>query len=226
MRRLLYLLTLVLFVSISATCMNASTDCERWFKAYRAQLAHTRQMQRVAAAKRRAKLYAQRKLSGYVPKPKPKPVVKPGLRMTRKQALHRFDLACGELPENESDEPVIAKAEPPPPFASHPLDDQLDPSPAVLDQMIGENDPPPFWGGESQPPTGGGGYPNFGPPVGGGGSGGGGGSPGGGQTVNPTGPTQPTTPDAPPAVPEPGSFVLVLTGAAAAAGALRQRFKA
>ena len=64
MRRLIYLLLLVLFVSASATCVNASTDCERWFAAYRQELAHTRSVQRIAAAKRRAKLYAQRKLAG------------------------------------------------------------------------------------------------------------------------------------------------------------------
>jgi hypothetical protein len=73
MRRLIYLLLLVLFVSASATCVNASTDCERWFVAYRRELAHTHAVQRIAAAKRRAKLYTQRKLAGYVaPKPKPR----------------------------------------------------------------------------------------------------------------------------------------------------------
>src|SRR5271155_2534429 len=101
MRRLIYLLLLVMFVSVSATCVSASTDCERWFAAYRQELAHNRQVQRIAAAKRRAKLYAQRKLAGYTPKPKPKTVVKPGPRMTRKQTLHHFDLACGVLPEDE-----------------------------------------------------------------------------------------------------------------------------
>src|ERR1700754_3588434 len=99
MRRLSYLLLLVLFVGISATCVNASTDCERWFVAYRRELAHTRSVQRAAAAKRRAKLYAQRKLSGYIPKPTPKVVPVNAHRMTRKQTLHHFELACGVLPD-------------------------------------------------------------------------------------------------------------------------------
>src|SRR6202046_1900018 len=108
MRRFVYLLLLVLFVSASATCVNASTDCERWYAAYRQELAHTRSVQRIAAAKRRAKLYAQRKLAGYVPKPKPKVVRASAPRMTRKQTLHHFELACGVLPEDEKDAPVIA----------------------------------------------------------------------------------------------------------------------
>jgi hypothetical protein len=222
MRRLSYLITLVLFVSISATCVNASTDCERWFQAYRQELAQTRQLQRIAAAKRRAKLYAQRKLAGYIPKPKPTVVVAHGPRMTRKQTIHHFDLACGALPEDESDAPVIAEQTPPPPFDSHILDDQLDLAPAGLDDMIAQNDaPPPFDGGGSSPPSGG--YPNSGPPVGGGPPGGG--TPTGtGQSVPPS--TPPPTQPATPAVPEPGSLVLVLTGVAGAAGVLRRRFTA
>lgn len=218
MRRLLYLLTLVLFVSISATCVNASTDCERWFKAYRQELAHTRQLQRIAAAKRRARLYAQRKLAGYVPKTKPKTVVKPGPRMTRKQTLHHFDLACGALPEEESDDAVmIAEETPPPFFNSHPLDDRLDVEPASVDEMIAENEaPPPFDGGGSAPPSGG--YPNYGPPVGGG-------VPRTPPNQPPIPPSNPVPPDTP-AVPEPGSLALVLTGVAGAAGVLRRRFKA
>ncbi len=98
MRRLLYLLLLVLFVSVSATCVNASTDCERWFAAYRAELAHSRNLQRIAAAKRRAKLYASRKIAQI--QPRPKVVLARGPRMTRKQTLHHFNLACGVLPED------------------------------------------------------------------------------------------------------------------------------
>src|SRR5438046_10115861 len=101
MRRLTYLLLLVMFVSISATCVNASTDCERWFAAYRAELAHSRNLQRIAAAKRRARLYAMRKLSQR-PKPQPKPKLVPakGSRLTRKQTLHHFNLACPVLTDD------------------------------------------------------------------------------------------------------------------------------
>jgi PEP-CTERM motif len=232
MRRLLYLLILVLFVSVSATCVNASTDCERWFKVYREQLAHTRQLQRVAAAKRRAKLYAQRKLAGYVAKPKPKTVVKPGPHMTRQQALHHFDLACGALPEDELEAPLIAEEKPQPPFESHPLDDRLDIVDAGADQMIAENDPPPFGGQGFSPDSPSGGYPNYGPPVGGGGprGGGGGGTPSLQTQPPPNSPGNPPDTPAPPPdtpqVPEPGSFVLVLTGVAGAAGALRRKFTA
>src|SRR5260221_4677511 len=101
MRRLTYLLLLVLFVSISATCVNASTDCERWFAAYRSELAHSRNVQRIAAAKRRAKLYAQRKLAGYTPKPKV--VLASHPRLSRKETLHHFNLACGVLPADSAD---------------------------------------------------------------------------------------------------------------------------
>src|ERR1700748_2875730 len=115
MRRLIYLSLLVMFVSASATCVNASTDCERWFAAYRQELAHTRSVQRIAAAKRRAKRYAQRRLSGYVaPKPKPKVVLASAPRKTRRQTLHHFDLACGVLPEDEADGPLIAEEAPVP----------------------------------------------------------------------------------------------------------------
>jgi len=92
MRRLFYLLLLVLFVGISATCVNASTDCERWYATYRAELAHSRNLQRIAAARRRAKLYAQHKLTQVQSKPKFVPAKGP--RMTRKQTLHHFNLAC------------------------------------------------------------------------------------------------------------------------------------
>jgi hypothetical protein len=217
MRRLIYLLLLVLFVSVSATCVNASTDCERWFAAYRSELAHTRSLQRIAAAKRRAKLYAQRKLAGYVaPTPKPKLVLAKDPRMTRKQTLHHFELACGVLPEDSVDGPVIAE-ETPAPFDEHALNDGID-LPTGLGDMIAENDVPPYTGGSSP------GYPSGGPPIYNppftGGITPSGGSPGTGTTVPPSGP-----PVTPPIVPEPSSYILVLTGMAGAAGEIRRRFK-
>jgi hypothetical protein len=223
MRRLIYLMLLVLFVSASATCVNASTDCERWFVAYRRELAHTHALQRIAAAKRRAKLYTQRKLAGYVA-PKPRLVPAKAPRMTRKQTLHHFELACGVLPEDEADGPAIAGETPPPFHSERPLD-ELDTLPNGFNDMIASNDVQP-------PPPGSGSYPDYpgdGPPVytpnfGGPGGGGapGGGGPGTGTTVPPG---SPGTPPGGPAVPEPSSYVLMLTGMAGAAGAFRQRFK-
>jgi hypothetical protein len=194
-----------MFVSISATCVNASTDCERWFAAYRQELAHTRSVQRIAAAKRRAKLYAQRKLAGYVA-PKPTLVRAKSPRMNRRQTLHHFELACGVLPEDESDTPVIATEEIPAPLAGRSLDDGVDLMPATDGELIAENDAPPV-------PSTGGSSPSF--PSG-----------GGPAVVTPpfTGPLS-TPPVPPPAVPEPSSYILVLTGLAGAAGEIRRRFK-
>jgi hypothetical protein len=219
MRRLSYLLLLVLFVSISATCVNASTDCERWFAAYRAELAHSRSLQRIAAAKRRAKLYANQKIAQI--QPKPKLVLAKGPRMTRKQTLHHFNLACGVLPEDAVDEPVIAE-EPVLPFTEHPLNDGIDLLPAGFGDMIAEDGvpPPPFADGGS-PSNPSGGPPIYVPPFTGGITSPGGGQPGTGTTVPPITPVTPI-----PDVPEPASFVLLLTGMAGAAGAFRRRFKA
>jgi hypothetical protein len=206
-----------MFVSISATCVNASTDCERWFAAYRAELAHSRSLQRIAAAKRRAKLYAQRKIAQV--QPKPKMVLARGPRMTRKQTLHHFNLACGVLPEDAVDEPVIGE-ETPEPYLAHPLNDAVDLLPAGLDDMIAQDDVPlpPFTEGVSpNTPSG----PSiYTPSYTGGLTSSGGGHPGSGTTVPPVIP--PVTSE----VPEPASFVLLLTGMAGAAGAVRHRFKA
>src|SRR5258708_15039700 len=98
MRRLTYLLLLALFVGVSATCVNASTDCERWFAAYRQELAHTRSVQRIAAAKRRAKLYAQRKLAGYVA-PKPTLVRAKNPPLNRHQTPHHLQTPLWVPPE-------------------------------------------------------------------------------------------------------------------------------
>jgi hypothetical protein len=109
-RRVLLFLMMVLLVTGSATGVHASTDCQRWFDAYKQQLAHSQAVKRLQAAKLRARRYAQMKLAGYV---KPKAVAKPHSRyphrprMTRAEALRRLNLACGVLPEDEADQPSL-----------------------------------------------------------------------------------------------------------------------
>jgi hypothetical protein len=210
MRRLGYLLLLVVLVGTCARCVNASTDCERWFAAYRNDLAHTRSLQRIAAAKRRAKLYAQRKLAGYVPQPaaKPKPHIARGPRMDRRATLHRVDLACGVLPETESVQPMIAEEIPAEFIPQEPLPDEIGLLPGFdgPGTLLAGNSPtePVF----SQSPPSGGGAPIYTPPF--------------------TGPigggTPPVIPVPPTVVPEPSSYVFLLTGLAGAAGVLRRRW--
>jgi hypothetical protein len=235
MRRVIYLLILVAFIGTSASCVNASTDCERWFIAYRRELAHSRNLQRIAAAKRRAKLYAQHKIALVKPKPKPKVILARGPRMTRKETLHHFNLACGVLPDGDVDEPLIAEETPGPYIPEGRLDDRLDFLPSGLDEQIAQNDvpPPPITDGGS--PGNPGGPPVFYPPYTGWSTPPGGGGPVVGTTAPPNNPPGtpgtpvPPPPDSPPDtpdVPEPASFVLLLTGIAGAAGALRSRFKA
>jgi hypothetical protein len=222
MRRLIYLLILVMFVSASATCINASTDCERWFAAYKQELAHTRQVQRIAAAKRRARLYAKRKLAQLQTPAKPKLIRTRAPRMTRKETLHHFELACGIMPEDETDEPVIAK-ETLPPFVEHPLNDGVDLLPVPEGDLIAENNYLPPFNNQGPPDSNpSGGPPVYVPPFTGGVTPSGGG-PGGGTTV--TTPPPVTPPPATPDVPEPSGYVLMATGLVGAVGAFKRRFK-
>ena len=270
MRRVIYVLLLATFVGASATCLSASTDCERWFVAYRQELAHSRQVQRIAAAKRRAKLYARRKLAGYVkPKPRPHPFVHHGPRMTPRQTLRHFDLACGVLPEDQQEAPEVAEETPSEFQPGPPLGDGLEPLPADIGDMIAENTvPPPFDTGAAGAPAQGGPY-GFPPALGGGYAPSGGSGyvpPGNGTTVppnsppasgtssgpgsgqpavppvgvppsgSPAGPSGPPTappsgpptplPPPPAVVPEPDSYILMLTGLVGAAGLIRRRFQA
>lgn len=237
MRRFAYLLLLVIFVSASATCVSASTDCERWFIAYRQELAHSRHLQRIAAAKRRAKLYAQRKIALVQPAPKPRLVPARSPRMNRQETLRHFNLACGVLPEGGGDEPLVAEEAPAPFSAERSPNDTIDLLPTAPGELIAENAAPPFpvngigpdTPSESGPSTY---FPGFGGIGGGAPSGG---SPAKGVSVPPTNPPSstppPTTTSTPPpppvsVVPEPASFIYMLTGLAGAAGAMRRRFKA
>jgi hypothetical protein len=129
--------------------------------------------------------------------------------MNRRQTLHHFELACGVLPEDETDTPVIAEETPAPfvPFEKDSSNDGVDLLPTNLGDMIAENDVPvpPADGFSASFPSGGG-PPIYTPPFTGG--------------LTPSGPPVP-----PPDVPEPASYILMLTGLAGAANEMRRRFK-
>ncbi len=254
MRRLVYFLSLVLVVSASATCVNASTDCERWFASYRRDLVHSQQVKRIEAARRRARLYARRKLAGYVkPKPKPAPLLFPVVHhptMNPREARRRVDLACGVLPESSEGQPLISEEQPAEFTADVLPPDELAllpgfDSPGTL--LPQDNTPAaPVFSSEAPPSFSGGGVPVYIPPfttpVGtapGSSNGGGtippvGTPPGGGSPVG-TSPVDTAPVDTPPVVipppvlapvPEPGSILFMLTGLAGAAGVVRRRFAA
>jgi hypothetical protein len=225
MRRLLLFLVVFLVVASAATGVHASTDCERWFIAYKNTLAQTSAAKHLIAAKHRAHRYVHRKLAALH---KPKPATRPRVlaarfqrpKMTREEALRRFNVACGDLPDDMPTTQMVQEEEPKPDYLAHPLhgDAPIDPANGGF---VAENVLPPIpggggWGsGGSYPPGSGGGY------------GGGGGAPGGPSPHRPAPPTGGNPPpDGPPpvsTVPEPGSIVLLLTGIAGAAGMVRRR---
>jgi hypothetical protein len=232
MRRVVFALVLLLVCASAATGVrvHASTECERWVAEYRNALTHSPVVKRANAAGHRLHRYIHRKIAALMkPKIAPKPRILPIRRhhpkMTKEEMMRRFELACGDLPE---DEPVTGNLPP-------------DPTPTFISELKPEGDP---LGLESYTP----GMllarnelPNYGGGSAGWGGGGGGGfvpggfipglnSPGGRSPNTPTtysGGDNPPPPPAPPTAqaPEPGSLLLVATGFAGVAGVLRRRMR-
>jgi PEP-CTERM motif len=228
MRR--YLLSLVVFlvVASAATGVHASTDCQRWFIEYKNSLAQTSAAKHLLAAKHRAHRYVHRKLAAlHKPKPANKPRVLPARfqrpKMTREEALRRFNLACGDMPEDMPSTQMVQEEEPKPDYLANPLHSEMPLEKPVGGGIVAENVVPP-----NLPFLPGGGWGSGGsyPPGISGGFGGGGGAPGAPTPHNPGNPPPDAPPPPPPVstVPEPGSIVLLLTGVAGAAGVARRRF--
>ncbi|MBS1799694.1 MAG: PEP-CTERM sorting domain-containing protein [Acidobacteria bacterium] len=230
MRRILFALVILLACAAATTGvrLQASTECERWIAEYRDALAHSPTVQRVNAARHRARHYVHRKVAALNKPKSSRPKILPARymrpKMTREEALRKMEFACGSV---DLDQPELGNlVADVPMFAAGrgPLGETGEEFAAPPSSLIAQN-----------PTSGDGGYPNSGVPVlpyipgaPGGGGGGGGNNPGGGGP-NPPGdggnpvppPTGPPTAEAP----EPGSLVLLATGLVAAAGVLRRRVR-
>ena len=216
MRRILFLL-FVLMIVASASKGLASTDCERWLAEYKKELAHKASVQRALNARQRARSYARKKVAHLIaPAGTPIPHVirasstRPHL--TPAQMLKRFDLLCGDLPVEPTNQ-VLDGRMAPDEFISEvsmggPVETE---SPSADEGLIATEDQPPYVppAAGTTPASGQPLWPVYGPiPTGGGFL-----------------PPSPPPPSPIPAVPEPGSIVLLLTGAAGGAGSIWRRHR-
>lgn len=215
MRRILFLL-LALTIIASASKGLASTDCEKWLAEYKKELAQKVSVQKALDARQRARNYAKRKVGHLItspaaPMPHPVRVSSTRPHLTPAQMLKRFDLLCGDLPVEATNQVLDGRMAPDEFISEMSMGGPVDTEELLpTDTLLASEDLPPFVPAGSAP---GGGYtgqpfwPIYGP------------IPNSGGFVVPVVP--PVVPVAP--IPEPSSLLLVLTGTMGAAGAMYKR---
>lgn len=236
MRRVVFALVIFLVCASAGVRVHAATDCERWIAEYRDALAHSNAVKRANAVRHRLHRYVHRKIAALTkPKTTPKPRVLPVRHrrppMSREEMLRKFELACGDLPE---DAPVLGELarDPRPPFiADRNPDEDLSFEADPPSTLLAMNQVPNYAGGGVGYPGGGYGPAPYFPGFGGLGPGGGGGrnqTPPTGTPTTGSGGDNPPSPPSPPTAeaPEPGSLMLMATGVAGVAGAIRRRRQA